>query len=164
TRVEIRDTRTDVAKHTVDVGSVHLAGGEVRIWAPGAQGARLNLLELIGPAGAPASTAGAAAPSSGTTPSGPPPVGAPPGATGEAPAAWAVSLPEIALDGLKIIAEDRQSSPTVAMHLSDLAVHISGYTTSRATPIGVAVSTKINQSAKLEAKADVSPDLATLKA
>src|SRR6266702_3951489 len=59
-RLEVRDTRTDVAKRTVDVGSVHLMGGEVRAWAPGKAGAVINLMELMGPSGAAASADGGA--------------------------------------------------------------------------------------------------------
>jgi len=67
-RLEVHETRADVAKRTVDVGSVRLAGGEVRAWVPGAGGAAVNLMELVGgttgaaPAGAgggaPAASAG----------------------------------------------------------------------------------------------------------
>ena len=83
-------------------------------------------------------------------------------APADAPA-WVVSVPVIALDGLKISAEDRQISPAVAVHLDDLSVHVNGFTTARTTPVAVVVSTKINGQGKLDAKADLSPDLAALK-
>jgi hypothetical protein len=142
-RLEVHDTRADVAKHTIDVGSVHLAGGEVRTWAPGAGGAAVNLMELVAPSGTPA----------GTT--------APPSAPDAA--VWVVSVPDIALDNLKISAEDRHPSPAVSMRLDDLAIHVNGFTTSRSTPVAVVMSTKINGEGKLEAKADLSPDLTAMK-
>ena len=190
TRLEIHETRADVAKRTVDVGSVRLAGGEVRAWVPGAGGGAVNLMELVGgssaapAAGAAASTSASAASAAAgsdaaptgastsaagaaSTPSTPAATGsgASNGAGGpatDAPA-WVVSVPDIALDNLKISAEDRQMSPAVAMRLDDLSVHVTGFTTSHSTPVAVVMSTKINRSGKLEAKADLTPDRAGMK-
>ncbi|MFL6600030.1 MAG: DUF748 domain-containing protein [Steroidobacteraceae bacterium] len=171
-RLEIHDTRADVAKHTVDVGSVHLSGGELRAWMPGKAGAMLNLMELVGPgAAAVAGTSGSPAhapvpPAAPDAPAPVPPVGSdapapvPPSAL---PPAWAVSVPDVALEGLKISADDRQVSPAVSMRLDDLNIHVNGFTTSRTTPVAVAVSTKINREGKLDAKADLSPDLTAMK-
>jgi hypothetical protein len=180
TRLEVHETRADVAKRTVDVGSVRLAGAEVRAWAPGAGGAAVNLMELLGGApeggsasppgprpsagseatSAPGASAGAAS-SASSPPTG---AGAGSGAT-SAPAApaWVVSVPDIALDNLKISAEDRQMSPAVAMQLDDLSIHVTGFTTSHSTPVAVVMSSKVNHTGKLEAKADLTPDLAGLK-
>jgi hypothetical protein len=72
-------------------------------------------------------------------------------------------VPDIALDNLKISAEDRQMSPAVAMQLDDLSIHVTGFTTSHSTPVAVVMSTKVNHTGKLEAKADLTPDLAGLK-
>jgi hypothetical protein len=178
-RLEVHETRADVAKRTVDVGSVRLAGGEVRAWVPGAAPGAVNLMELVGgssaaPAtGAAASTsaAGAAAASTSPTPGATAAAGGASNAAGSGPAApatdapaWVVSVPDIALDNLKISAEDRQMSPAVAARLDDLSIHVTGFTTSHSTPVAVVMSTKINQSGKLEAKADLTPDLAGLKA
>jgi hypothetical protein len=196
TRLEVHETRADVTKRTVDVGSVRLAGGEVRAWVPGAGGGAVNLMELMGgssaaPAtGAASSRSAAGAAATGAAAAGTPPTpGATAGAGGAvangagsgsaAPAtdaaastsasttdalAWVVSVPDIALDGLKISAEDRQMSPAVAVRLDDLSIHVTGFTTSHSTPVAVVMSTKINQSGKLEAKGDLTPDLAGLKA
>src|SRR5262249_20273446 len=59
-RLEVHETRADVANHTVEVGNVHLDGGEIRAWLPGAGGAAVNLLELVAPAAPVASVAPAA--------------------------------------------------------------------------------------------------------
>jgi hypothetical protein len=152
-RLEVHDTRADLAKHTVDVGSVHLAGGEVRAWAPGAGGATVNLMELVAPSGTSAGAEGHGAGLSGA-PAAQPPSGAP---------VWVVSVPDIALDNLKISAEDRHVSPVVSMRLDDLAIHVNGFTTSHSTPVAVVMSTKINGEGKLDAKADLSPDLTAMK-
>jgi hypothetical protein len=191
TRLEVHETRADVAKRTVDVESVRLAGAEVRAWAPGAGGAAVNLMELVrgAPAGgasspalgagvgpetrsAPAATAGAAsspaagvAAGSGTSADAgaAPSPGGTTGGSGPSAPAWVVSVPDIALDNLKISAEDRQMSPAVAMQLDDLSIHVTGFTTSHSTPVAVVMSTKVNHTGKLEAKADLTPDLAGLK-
>ena len=195
TRLEVHETRADVAKRTVDVGSVRLAGGEVRAWVPGAGGGAVNLMELVGTTPAAGATVGASS-AAGTnagvgTPS---PAGASPAAeasagpgtssaasaaggnsspgtgavaetnAGSATPAWVVSVPDIALDNLKISAEDRHMSPAVALQLDDLNIHVNGFTTSHSTPVAVVMSTRINHSGKLEVKADLTPDLAGLKA
>jgi hypothetical protein len=152
-RLEVHETRADVAKHKVDVGSVHLEGAEVRAWAPGGDGAAVNLMELVGPAATGAGSSPAASDAAGAN-------GAP--SSPEAPT-WVVSVPDIVLDHLKISAEDRHVSPAVAMHLDDLSIHVNGFTTARSTPVTVVMSTKINGEGKLEAKADLSPDLAAMK-
>jgi Domain of Unknown Function (DUF748) len=218
-RLDVHDTRADVAKHTVTVGNVHLAGANVRAWvsSPGA----VNLLELVGQGG---TTGSADAKDTGADPAGG--GGAPPGMTpdattsgaqgsqgaaggpvvaggtsqqprgttsnattsgaqdsqgtvggpviaegssqppGSTPNAtpWVISIPDIALDGVKISAEDRQVTPHVSVQLDDLDVHVTGFTTARTTPVAVTMSTKINREGKLDAKADLSPDFATAKA
>ncbi len=154
-RLEIHETRADVAKRTVDVGSVRLAGGEVRAWTPGAGGARLNLMELAPAARPPSQTppapaAGATSTASATASPNPP--------------VWVVSVPDIALDNLKIAAEDRQVSPLVPLDLDDLNIHVTGFTTSRTSPVTITASTKVNRVGKLDAKADFSPDLTAVRA
>src|SRR3569833_631044 len=193
TRLEVHETRADVAKRTVDVGSVRLAGADIHAWAPGAAGAAVNLLELAGPNGGTPPTA-TAAPSAingrsagaepGTAAPAPPavapagpargPAGEPNTAVGSAAAspesapvaegaAWVVSVPEIAIDCVKIAAEDRKMTPAVPVQLDDLSVHVTGFTTSHSTPVAVVMSTKINHGGKLEAKADLTPELTGLK-
>jgi hypothetical protein len=168
TRLEVHETRADVAKRTVDVGNVHLAGAEIHAWAPGAAGSAVNLLELAGPnGGTPPADSGptTAGTSASTDANG---VGATASGTGTAPQpegapAWVVSVPDIAIDGVKIAAEDRQITPAMPVQLDELSVHVTGFTTSHSTPVAVAMSTKINHGGKLEAKADLTPDLTGLK-
>jgi hypothetical protein len=175
-RLELKETRADVVKKTVDVGSVHLDGGEVHVWAPGAGGAAVNLLELAAasPAGTPgasnspatvdtATPTGASGATSGTAASG---TTAAPGATptSDSGPAWVVSVPDIALDNLKINGEDRKISPAVAVRLSELGIHVTGFTTARTTPVAVTLTTKINDNTRFNAKADLSPDMTAVKA
>jgi hypothetical protein len=253
TRLEVHETRADVGKRTVDVGSVRVAGAEIRTWAPGAGGAAVNLMELAGPNGGTPPAAGAAtagspaaaspatagssaaaspAPAGSSAAASPAPAGSPAaagpatagssaatspvatvdsaaaspataggsaaagpaagphgtgsaapgvtaasagaggltqgvgapnaGAAGDA-APWVVSVPDIAIDGVKIAAEDRQMTPAVPVQLDELSVHVTGFSTSHSTPVAVVMSTRINHSGKLEAKADLTPDLTGLK-
>jgi Domain of Unknown Function (DUF748) len=177
TRLEVHGARADVARRTVDVGHVHLAGAEIRAWVPGAAGSAVNLLELAGPNGgtppaaAGAGDASAAVGSAAETPgvtgvstadaaasaTGVP--GAPVGAAANVAPAWVVSVPDIVVDGVKIAAEDRQITPAVPVQLDELSVHVTGFTTSHRSPVAVVMSTKINRGGKLEAKADLTPDL-----
>jgi len=85
------------------------------------------------------------------------------GAAPQADGAWVVSVPDIAIEGVKIAAEDRQITPAVPVQLDELNVHVTGFTTSHSTPVAVVMSTKINHGGKLEAKADLTPDLTGLK-
>jgi hypothetical protein len=206
TRLEVHETRADVAKRTVDVGNVRLAGAQIHAWIPGAAGSAVNLLELAGPnGGTPPAAASTTSPPTGgradappTSAGGPPAavspatgataapagananaalaatgtVGAPAGATANAaPAAtetagapaWVVSVPDISIDGVKIAAEDRQITPAVPVQLDDLSVHVTGFTTSHSTPVAVVMFTEINHGGKLDARADLTPDLTGLK-
>jgi hypothetical protein len=185
TRLEVHETRADVAKRTVDVGNVRLAGAEIHAWAPGAAGSAVNLLELAGPNGGappaapaasePAGAAGTATANAAPAAGGPATeaapastdangVGANPGgAASDANPAWVVSVPDIAIDGVKIAAEDRHITPAVPVQLDELSVHVTGFTTSHSTPVAAVMSTRINRSGKLDAKADLTPDLTGLK-
>ena len=65
TRLDVHETHADLAKRTVDIGTVRLAGAEIHAWAPGAAGSAVNLLELAGPNGGAPPTAGVAETSAG---------------------------------------------------------------------------------------------------
>jgi hypothetical protein len=170
-RLEVKETRADLAKRTVNVGSVHLAGADVRAWVNSP--AAVNLLDLVGPAAGPGTAGGSDVAGSAGSASVPSPAGGPSGAGAPSEPAlagapteatpWVLSVPDITLDDLKISAEDRRVKPTVSVQLDALSVHVTGFTTARTMPIAVAMSTKINRDGKLDAKADISPDFATAK-
>ncbi|HEY3784029.1 MAG TPA: DUF748 domain-containing protein [Steroidobacteraceae bacterium] len=158
-KLEVRETRADLAKRSVTVGSVHLAGGTIRAWVqrPG----QVNLLELAGPAQPPPPSATPAAPPSAPTSGPPAPPAAPAAAqsgTPAAPDAWTVSVPDIVVDGVKVSAEDRQVSPAVAVQLDGLRVHLTGLGLPRTAPLAASVSTQINRDGKLDLNAEVHPD------
>ncbi|HXY96290.1 MAG TPA: DUF748 domain-containing protein [Steroidobacteraceae bacterium] len=150
-RLEVDDTRLDLGRRAIEVAKVQLSGGEIRAWL-GEQG-RLNLLDLIGPAPA----AGAPIPAD-TTGSGPSaPAAAPPPAAGGAASAWTVSVPDIAVTGLKVSAEDRQVKPAAVVVLDPLNVHVGGFNLAPDDSLDIQLDTAVNTSGRLTAQAKVAP-------
>jgi hypothetical protein len=107
--------------------------------------------------GAPAGAASAGA----SSPSAPAPGAAATSASGAAtpaPAtAWAVSVPDITVEGFKVSAEDRQVTPALALAFSPINIHIAGYNTTPAAQLDITAKTSINSSATLNATAQLSP-------
>ena len=156
-KLDVQETRVDLAKRAVEIGKVSLTGGEVNAWLS-AQG-KLNLLELVGAGGtaqgssAPASTS---APAAGPAPASATANTAAPAATSAAPA-WTVSVPDIAVNGFKVSAEDRQVSPALALTFSPIDIHVAGYNTTPAARLDITAKTTINGSSTLNATAQLSP-------
>jgi hypothetical protein len=164
--VEVQGTRVDLAQRSVQVGKVHVAGGAVRAWRSADDS--INLLELTArPAGArPGTSAGSSA--SQSLPAAPGPAeSAPAVATPAAPPSqpsWTVSVPDIAIDGFKITAEDRKLTPAFALTLDPLNIHVAGFTTTPGASLQVDADTSINHGGKLSAKAQISPGTGALSA
>jgi hypothetical protein len=70
-----------------------------------------------------------------------------------APAAWTVSVPDIALTGFKISAEDRRMKPAAVLLLNPLNVHVAGFNTSPADAVDVTLDTLVNAVGKISAQA-----------
>ncbi len=138
-RIEVADTRLDLARHSVDIAKVQLSGGDIKAWM--SEPGRLNLLELLAPAGQ--SAAGAA------------PRSAAP-ATSSGPE-WSVSAPDIAVLGLKVSGEDRQVSPPAALLLDPLNVHVTGFNTSPDDTLDITLDSAVNTSGRINARAQVTP-------
>jgi hypothetical protein len=143
-KLDVHETQVDMAKRAVQVGKLTLSGGEVNAWF--SQQGKLNLLELMAPAGGPAAV--------GAQPSGAVP--APGGAPGAAPT-WTVSVPDISVAGLKLAAQDRQVTPAMAVVLSPLDVHVAGYNTSPSARLDVTAKASINNTGTLSARAQLAP-------
>jgi hypothetical protein len=92
-----------------------------------------------------------------------PPSGAAAGASAPAPSApasapvWTVSAPDITVDGFKVSAEDRQVTPVLAVVLNPINIHVAGYNTTPAAHLDITAKTSINNSATLNATAQLSP-------
>ena len=144
-KIEVQGTQVDLGKRSVQVAKVHVAGGGVRAWRGGDNA--INLLELtaVPKQEVPAAAASPAA------------VSAP--ATGQQPA-WVVSIPDIAIDGFKVSAEDRSVTPAFALSLDPINAHVGGYTTAPGAELDVDADVGIDRTGKLKAKGKVSPDSA----
>jgi len=154
-KIQVEGTRIDVTRHTVDVAKVALEGGSIRAWVD--EQGRLNLLDL-----APATPAAPGAAPSAPAPEEPPPVHGQ--STGGNGAAWVVAAPDIAVQGLKISAEDRQVKPALALLIDPLTVHVAGFSTRPDARLDVTVDSTVNGSGKLAAKAQVTPKSGDLSA
>jgi hypothetical protein len=144
-KIEVIETRIDLTQHSVDVGQVKLSGGNLQVRMD--EQGRLNLLELApsSPAAAPSSASAEALP----------PVHSQSSAGNAAP--WTVSAPDIAIEGLKIAAEDREVKPALALTIDPLNVHVAGFNTRSDDVLDVSVDSTLNGSGKLSAKAKVTP-------
>ena len=172
-RLEVQGTHLDLARRSVGIAKVHLTGGGVRAWRD-ANGS-INLMELAAaPTQAPAKPS-ATSPSPADAPTSQPgrqspagsPGSSPPTAPAPAPAtqpAWTVSAPDIAIDGFKVSAEDRQVTPAFAMSLDPLNIHIAGFTTAAGATVQIEADADINRTGKIKTKAQVSPDSGAVSA
>ena len=77
--------------------------------------------------------------------------------SGGAAPAWTVSVPDISVDGFKVSAEDRQVTPTVALVLNPIDIHVAGYNTTPAARLDITAKTTINSSSTLNATAQLLP-------
>ncbi len=154
-RLEVNETRLDLAKHSVEVAKVILSGGDIKAWMT--EAGRLNLLELAPGASA---TAPAPAVSAATAPTTTTPVAE----RNDSFPAWTVSAPDIQVQGLKVSAEDRGVQPAVALLLNPLNIHVAGFNTSPDDTLDVTLDAGVNTSGKLSARAKVTPKSASVSA
>jgi hypothetical protein len=157
-RIEVTDTRLDLARRSLDIAKVQLSGGDIKAWL--SQAGRLNLLELL-PAPAGQSSAVTAARSA----EGPPPAATASAvaASGSGPA-WSVSAPDIAVLGFKVSGEDRQVIPAAALLIDPLNVHIAGFNTSPEDTLDITLDSAVNTSGRINARAQLTPKSGTVTA
>lgn len=152
-KLDVQETKVDVAQRAVEIGKVSLSGGEINAWL--SHDGKLNLLELAAPAAAAAPGASAASSAPPTVPSG---GAAPSTETGaKAGAAWTVAVPDISVEGFRIAAEDRQTVPAIAVVLNPLDIHVAGYSTKPDARLDITAHTTINNGATLKATAQLAP-------
>ncbi len=143
-KIEVDETRIDLTKHSVDVAKVKLSGGNLQVWMD--EQGRLNLLELSPTAATPPSSASAE-----------PLPAVHAQSSGGSAASWTVAAPDVAIEGLKINAEDRGVKPALALTIDPLNVHVAGFNTRPDDVLDVTVDSTLNGSGKLSAKAKVTP-------
>jgi len=143
-KIEVEGSTFDLAQHAVSIGPVRLNGGTIRIWRT--PEGTLNVSELMAsastsqPAAAPT-----AAPAAASTP--PPSPPAPPSAG----TSWSLAVPDISVAGLKVDVEDRGVTPTVALGLGDIAVHVGGYRYPVGAPLDLSASATVNRAGRFAA-------------
>ena len=119
----------------------------------GTGGSSSTVAQASGPTSAPGGVSGGAAAAAGA--------GSASGANATANAtsapAWTVSVPDITVDEFKVSAEDRQVTPALALVLNPINIHVAGYNTTPAAHLDITAKTSINNSATLNATAQLSP-------
>jgi Domain of Unknown Function (DUF748) len=90
-----------------------------------------------------------------TVPAAPAPASA--GSRGTPPSGWTVAVPDIAVEGFKVSAEDREVKPAAVLLLSPLNIHVAGFNTSPDDVLDVRVDARLNESGKIDARAKVTP-------
>jgi hypothetical protein len=145
--IDITGLRADLARATVDIGSVTAADGVVTAWLE--PDGSVNLAALSGPAAAAAEPA--------------PPEPPSPVADGAGPPAaddddWTIRAPALAVRNFTVTVEDRSLQPAGLVTLAPVDITVTGFTTAPDAAVQVALSTGINGKGTLQAKADTRLD------
>jgi hypothetical protein len=138
-RLTLGNTHIDIARRSIRVGEITLAGGDVRGWLDPV--GRLNLLELLGhPAGkAPASPASASQPA--------PSAGSRPGAA-RTPV-WRIAAPDVRIENTRVSVEDRGVKPAASLALGPLSARVTGYDSSPGSRITLSLESRVNGKGEL---------------
>ncbi|MEJ0038285.1 MAG: DUF748 domain-containing protein [Gammaproteobacteria bacterium] len=194
TNVQVENTRLDLAGERVDVGKIHLTSGTVRAWrdAKGAINL-LELMAADKPAttaaaatvASPAASAAPPAASAAATVAPPATASATPPAAASAadtpatdapsaprvttsksaaPSRWVFAAPDIAVENLRLELEDRLVKPSAAFTLAPVNLNVRGYGTTPGSKLDVDANIGINESGKLQARANVAPDSGAITA
>jgi hypothetical protein len=157
-RISVEETRVDLLKRSVNIAKLVLSGGDIKAWLN--EERRLNLLELLAPPADSEHHDAAATPTASATPT----VSAKPATRAAAATAsaadgssWMLSAPDIVLEGLRLSAEDRALNPPAALNLAPLNVHVTGYNTSPANTLDIALDTDVDPGGKIHGQAKVTP-------
>jgi Domain of Unknown Function (DUF748) len=159
-RISLEETRVDLLKRSVNIAKLVLSDGDIKAWLN--EERRLNLLELLTPPeGAEHSDAAAtsdtsAKPATSEKPATHAPTAVASGADASS-STWMLSAPDIALEGLRLSAEDRAVNPPAALNLAPLNVHVTGYNTSPDNTLDVALDTDVDPGGKIHGQAKVTP-------
>lgn len=125
----VANARADLAKRSVDVEQVTLAGG--RIDAALQADGRLNLQALAGP---PTATVNTPAPTKTATPA-------------EAP--WRAALGELRVEGLSVSLQDQRVQPIAAVQVSNATLSVKGITSALDQPLQLDLAMQVGKDGKL---------------
>jgi hypothetical protein len=129
--LHVRGTHVDLGRHSLSIGSIALTGGTLHA-ALEADGT-INLAALMGNH-----------PSSGSTST----TMAQP-AAGAASTGWSLSVPDISTEGVKLILEDREVSPTATVTLDNVALRVRDFRRPGDTPLGISLAAAVGRGGKL---------------
>ncbi|MGA8095199.1 MAG: DUF748 domain-containing protein [Steroidobacteraceae bacterium] len=146
-RFTLGNVHIDLGQHSIAVGEIALAGGDVRAWLD--QRGQLNLLQLLG--------AKAAAPATA-------PAAATPQPASHAPA-WHIAAPDIRITDTRVSLEDRGVKPAADLTLGPVSARIRGYDSSPTGRIAVSLQTAINGKGQLRltAQGSLQPEALSAK-
>lgn len=122
-RFELGNTHIDLERRAIRIGRISLAGANVRGWLD--RSGRLNLLQLLGQSGTPATPSPAAAP------------------------AWRIAAPEIRIEDARVSLQDRAVAPAAELTLDPLSARITGYDDSPQSRVSVSVRSAVNGKGEL---------------
>jgi hypothetical protein len=160
--IEVNGTRFDLARRTIDIAAVQLAGGTLSAWR-NADGT-LNFAALTSqtPGSTPPATSASATPTasasatptpsaSGTStpPTGSAPAGTPASAPAQGSSTWSVSVPDIEVSGLDLSAEDRAVMPAATLALQRISLRLKGLHMPAKDPLNLSIEAAVNGSGKL---------------
>jgi hypothetical protein len=152
--IAVDEIRVELAKHSVNVAKVVLAGGDIKAWLN--EQRQLNLLELIAAPQAQGEAAAAAPVEQADTHSG----------TDKRAASspWTLAAPDLRVEGLKISAEDRAVSPAGTLTLAPVNLHITGFNTSPDNSPDIELDAGVDPGGKIHAQAKFSRATAAVSA
>lgn len=166
--LDVRNTRVDLARRSVTVGTVRLTGGTVQAWID--PDGRLNFSELMGSPSA-SGSGKPAAPGTGSSASATPALheaaqtapqqqAAPQQTVAQqtapqqpASAPWSLAAPDIQLTGLKLSAQDREVAPAASLTLDDIALRVEGFHSPGDATLKISAGAKVNGAGRLDASA-----------
>jgi uncharacterized protein involved in outer membrane biogenesis len=135
-RFALASTHIDLARHSIRVGQITLAGAQIRGWL--SRSGKLNLLQLLGGESGPAGNAAAA------------PQAAPPGARPAAApvpphgAPWRIAAPDIRIASSRLSLQDRRVRPAAQLTLSAVAGRITGYDSAPRSTLALSLHAEVN--------------------
>jgi hypothetical protein len=146
-RIEIDGTHVDLTQRSVRVDAVKVAGGQIHGWLN--ENGSLNLAQLGGPSGPPA-TPTAAAPAPATAAS-----------SATAAPGWTVKVPMIDLSALAVDFADHSLNPAPLFTLAPLEISVGNFQWPFGPPLDIQLKASLDKSATLTAQAQVAlPDAA----
>jgi len=144
-KIQVTQTQFDLRQRRVNVGKIQVAGAELHARRDAA--GNISLLKLLG-ADAPVATPAEPAESS-----------ASPAAK---ESAWALTIPEIAVEGARVEVEDGLVKPAATFSLAPVDVKVAGYSNAPGAKVQVDAKFGIDGKAQLTAKGETNLDTPAL--